>query len=347
MLSLIKATWSDFGRDECGTRAAALAYSTIFALTPLLILLITIAGLIWSPAEVQRGIETQFAGMVGQSGAQQIHAMIAHSRDSAGGGIVATVGSVVGLILGATGVFLALQDALNKAWNVRPDPKQGGVRPFIVKRLISAGMVLGLGFILAVSLALTAALSAAGHAIGGGLPDVVMEVVNFVVSFVVLAVLFGAIFKVLPDATIGWADVRVGGVVTALLFVVGKFVIGIYLGHSNPGDAFGAASALAVILVWTYYTGVIILLGAEFTQEWAAQHGHAIEPEAGAVRADLVEAEEAREEAAKRPGARTPRAAAGRAATSVAPANNGSRGGAMDWLLGLPIILLLLRRRRR
>lgn len=347
VLSLITATWSDFGRDECGTRAAALAYSTIFALTPLLILLITIAGLIWSPAQVQQAIETQFSGIVGPSGAQQIHTMIAHSRDSAGGGIVATVGSIAGLILGATGVFLALQDALNKAWNVKPDPKQGGVKPFIVKRLISAGMVLGLGFILAVSLALTAAISAAGNAVGGRLPQVVMEGVNFVASFVVLAVLFAAIFKVLPDATIDWADVRVGGVVTALLFVIGKFVIGIYLGHSNPGDAFGAASALAVILVWTYYTGMIILLGAEFTQEWAAQHGHAIEPEAGAVRADIAEAEEARKEAAKRPGARTPRAAANRAAADqVQPVGGARRGGAADWLLGLPVVLLLLRRRR-
>jgi membrane protein len=304
VLNLIKATWSDFGRDECGTRAAALAYSTVFALAPLLILLIAIAGLIWSPAEVQRAIETQFSGMMGQSGAQQIHEMISHSRQSAGGGILATVGSVIGLILGATGVFLGLQGALNRAWNVKPDPKQGGVKPFLVKRLISAGMVLGLGFILAVSLALTAGLSAAGSAVGGSLPDAVMEVVNFVVSFVVLAVLFAAIFKVLPDAKVPWRDVRVGGVATALLFVIGKFVIGIYLGHSKPGDVFGAASALAVILVWTYYTGMIILLGAEFTQEWAAQHGHTIEPEEGAVRADVAEAEEAREDAAKAPGRR-------------------------------------------
>lgn len=347
VLALVKATWSDFSRDECGTRAAALAYSTIFALTPLLILLITIAGLIWSPAEVQHAIETQFAGMIGQSGAQQIHEMIAHSRESAGGGIVATVGSVVGLILGGTGVFLALQDALNKAWNVKPDPKQGGVKPFIMKRLISAGMVLGLGFILAVSLGLTAGLSAAGNALGGGLPDVVMEVVNFVVSFVVLAVLFAAIFKVLPDAKVPWADVRVGGVVTALLFVVGKFVIGIYLGRSKPGDAFGAASALAVILVWTYYTGMIILLGAEFTQEWAAQHGHVVEPEKGAVRADVADAEEARKDAARFGGADTPRAAATRAASERAvPSSDRRRGGAADWLLGLPVILMLLRRRR-
>jgi membrane protein len=163
----------------------------------------------------------------------------------------------------------------------------------------------------------------------------------------VLAVLFAAIFKVLPDAKVSWSDVRVGGVVTALLFVVGKFVIGIYLGHSKPGDAFGAASALAVILVWTYYTGMIILLGAEFTQEWAAQHGHTIEPEEGAVRADVADAEEARKDAARNPTAQTPRAAANRAAAERgAPAPGPRGGGAVDWLLGLPVILLLLRRRR-
>jgi membrane protein len=339
-LELIKATWADFGNDECGTRAAALAYSTVFALPPLLILLVTLAGMIWSPAEVQRALETQFAGMVGQSGAQQIREMIAHGRSSAGGGLVATVGSVVGLVLGAIGAFLALQEALNRAWNVKPDPRQGGVKAFLTKRLLSAGMVLGLGFILAVSLALTAGISAVGGYIGGGLPKGVMEAVNFVASFIVLAALFGAIFKVLPDAKIAWSDVGVGGVVTALLFVVGKFVIGLYLGQSKPGDAFGAASALAVLLVWAYYAGMIILLGAEFTQQWARQHGHVIEPEEGAVPAEVAEREAARKDSGGK---------AVHSASSPAPAvpARAARGGLGDWLIGLPVILLLFRGRRR
>lgn len=144
--------------------------------------------------------------MVGQSGAQQIHAMVARRQNSPGGGLLATLGSVGGLLLGATGAFLALQEALNRAWNVMPDP-DGGVKQPMVKRLFSVGMVLGLGFILAVSLAITAAISALGGAVGGGLPTRVMEAVNFVVTLAVLAVLFAAMFTFLPDAKVAWRDV--------------------------------------------------------------------------------------------------------------------------------------------
>jgi len=337
LLHLLKATWSDFGRDDCGTRAAALAYSTVFALPPLLVLLVTLAGLIWSPAEVQHALETQFSGLIGPSAAQQIHQMIAHGRSSPGGGLFSTVASIVGLLLGAIGAFMALQQALNRAWNVKPDPAQGGVWNFISKRLLSAGMVLGLGFILAASLAITSAITALGGMLGGGIPPVVMQALNFIVTLIILAVLFAAIFKVLPDAEVGWHDVWVGGAFTAVLFVVGKFVIGLYLGHSKPGDAFGAASALAVILVWAYYSGMIILLGAEFTQEWATEHGHAIEPEEGAVRADVADREAAGERATgdeKSSG----RPASGRPAAA-------RRGGVGDWIIGLPVLVLLFRRR--
>jgi len=291
VLHLFKASWSDFSRDECGIRAAALAYSVVFALPPLLVLLVTLAGLIWSPAEVQRALESQFSGVIGPSAARQIHQMIAHGRSSAGGGLVSMVASVVGLLLGAIGAFMALQQALNRAWNVKPDPEQGGLRGFIAKRLLSAGMVLGLGFILAASLAITSAIAALGGAVGGMMPPFVLQALDFIASLVVLALLFTAIFKVLPDAEIDWHDVWVGGAFTAVLFVVGKFAIGLYLGHSRPGDAFGAASALAVILVWAYYSGMILLFGAEFTQEWAAEHGHAIVPEKGAVRVDAAVSE--------------------------------------------------------
>jgi membrane protein len=326
-VQLIKATWSDFGEDECGVRAAALAYYIVFALPPLLILLVMVAGVIWSPQEVQRALETQFAGMIGQSGAQQIHQMMTRGRSTGGGGLVATAASFVGLLLGATGAFLSLQEALNRAWNVKPDPSQGGVKAFITKRLLSMGMVLGLGFLLAVSLALTAGLAAVGGAVGGSLPKVVVEALNFVVSFVVLALLFAAMFKVLPDAEVAWRDVWVGGAATALLFTVGKFVIGLYLGRSNPGDAFGAASALGVILVWTYYSGMIVLFGAEFTQQWAKQRGGGIRPEDGAVQAD--DNGKAASEVA--------------AAPTTAPAK---RGGFGDWIVGLPVLYLIVRGRR-
>jgi membrane protein len=233
---------------------------------------------------VQHALETQFAGIVGEPGARQIHQMVAYGQATADGGRVATVGSLVGLLLGATGVFLSLQEALNRVWEVKPDPNQGGVRNFILKRLLSLGMVLGLCFLLAVSLALTAAISSLGGALGGSIRPAVMQVVDLVMSWVVLTLLFAALFKVLPDAKVAWRDVWVGGAVTAVLFVAGKFVIGLYLAGSKPGDAFGAASALAVVLVWAYYAGMILLFGAEFTREWATARGSGIEPRKGAVR---------------------------------------------------------------
>ena len=339
MLSLIKSAFKDFGDDECGLRAAALAYFTIFALPPLLILLVMIAGAIWSPAEVQRALESQFSGMMGASGGQQIHEMMVRGRRASDGGLGA-ITSVVGLLLGATGFFLNLQGALNRVWEVKPDPARGGVKAFIGKRLLSFGMLLGIGFLLAVSLALTAAITALGGAVGGAIPEGVLHVVTFVVDFAVLSILFAALFKFLPDAKIAWRDVWVGGVATGLLFVAGKFAIGLYLGRSKPGDAFGAASALAVVLVWAYYAGMIILFGAEFTQQWAKQRGSGIEPKDGAVR--VIETEQH-----LRPGQYSGARDGGPRVATATLARSARRGGLLDYVLGLPVLYLLFRRQRR
>lgn len=309
---VVKAALKDFGADDCGLRAAALAYYTIFALPPLLILLVTVVGLIWGPDQVARALETQFAGLVGPSGAQQVHQIIAHSQSAPSGGRIATAYSILGIVLGALGFFLSLQDALNQVWKVRPDPAKGGVKQFIGKRLLSAGMVLGIGFLLAVSLALTAAIAALGGMIGGGLTPPVLLAINQVTSLVVLTLLFAALYKILPDADIAWRDVWVGAAVTAVLFEAGKSVIGLYLGFSKPGDAFGAASALAVVLVWVYYSAMMLLLGAEFTREWAIQRGRGIKPEEGAVQ--VVEHEQL-----VRPEEMTPRPRAGAAQPPSGP----------------------------
>ena len=205
-----------------------------------------------------------------------------------------------------------------------------------MKRLLSMGMVLGLGFLVAVSLALSAAISALGSSIGS-MPSPVMYVIDLVLSLVILGVLFSALFKFLPDAKVAWSDVWVGGVATAVLFIIGKFVIGLYLGHSKPGDTFGAASAFAVIIVWIYYAGMIVLFGAEFTQEWATQRGHGVVPREGAVR--VIEREE-------RVGA------AGQASNpddhrSPVGVGRSSRGGIADWIVGLPVLYVLFRGRDR
>lgn len=285
MLSILKTTFRDFSDDECPVRAAALAYYTVFALPPLLVLLIMIAGALWDPQDVQRAMETQFAGLVGQQGATAIHGMIQSADRPGSGGVLASALSIGMLLFGATGAFLQLQGALNRAWEVKPDPEAGGVKRFIMKRLLSVGMILGVAFLMIVSLAVSALISAFGDSLTF-IPQSVMYVVNFAISFAVLTVLFAAIFKILPDATIQWRYVWVGALVTSLLFVIGKFAIGLYLGRSSPGDAFGAASALAVVLVWVYYAGMIVLFGAEFTQAWAHRRGAEIEPEKGAVRFD-------------------------------------------------------------
>jgi membrane protein len=170
---------------------------------------------------------------------------------------------------------------------VEPDPRQGGIKNMVTKRILSLGMILGVAFLLLVSLALSAALSAVGGMIGRLIPggsEVVAQIFNFILSFVVITGLFAAIYKVLPDARISWKDVRVGAVVTALLFTIGKMLLGLYLGRSNPGEAFGAAGSLALLLVWIYYSSMIVLFGAEFTQAWAIRHGSGIVPKEGARR---------------------------------------------------------------
>jgi len=344
-LQIAKAAWKDFGEDECSVRAAALAYYTVFALPPLLILLITVAGLIWDPQEVERAITSQSAGMIGQSGGEQISTIIAEADRPGAGGVIATIASIAGLLFGATGAFIQLQGALNRAWEVKPDPEQGGMKSFITKRLFSIGMVLGVGFLLAVSLALTSLITAFGTAIGGGLSGPVLQTLNFVVSFVVIAALFAAIFKVLPDARIAWRDVWIGGIATAILFNIGKWAIGFYIGRSNPGSAYGAAGSLAVLMLWAYYSAMILLFGAEFTQQWAKQRGAGIEPEEGAVRVVEKETHVRPGEPGARGGAGEEREGArpGRAAASVAaPPQKVGLGQA---LLGIPVFLALIGRK--
>ncbi len=338
VLQILKDAFQGFGKDECGTRAAALSYSTIFALPPLLILIVTIAGRIWGADQVQQAIEQQFSGLIGSDAAKTVHDMVAHGQKSAGHGIVGSVLGIVGLLLGATGAFMSLQDALNHAWNVKPDPKQGGIKNFVMKRLLSLGMVLGLGFLVAVSLALSAAITALTSSFGTSIPSGVLYVVDLIVSLAVLTLLFAALFKFLPDGKVAWKSVWVGGLATAVLFVVGKFVLGLYLGHSKPGDSFGAASALAVLLVWIYYAGMIVLFGAEFTQAWATAHGHAIVPSDGAVK--VVEREIEVSRGTKGGAAPVP-------AMASQEAMRGANAGAKDWLFGLPVLYWLIKSRGR
>lgn len=284
---LLWKTISEFSGDNCTTMAAALAYYTVFSLPPLLVIVIYVAGQVLDPAQVEQAIQQQAGGLVGQDGAEQIQTMIQSAGSLGDRGAVGLVLGVAGLLFGATGAFAQLQMALNRAWEITADPESGILRT-VVKRVLSLGMVLGIAFLLLVSLALSAALSAvsgwAAQLLPGGVSSVALFVSDALVSLMIITFLFAAIFKVLPDAKIAWRDVWMGAFVTALLFVAGKFAIGFYLGQSNPGEAFGAAGSLALILVWVYYSAMIVFLGAEFTQAWAVRRGAAIEPDKSAVR---------------------------------------------------------------
>lgn len=289
MLDIIKATFKDFANDDAPRLAAALSYYTVFSLPPLLILITLLAGAIWDPQEVQGRLVQQFGGAIGPEGAEQIRSILRAADRPGTGGIWTTVLSIAALLFGATGAFGQLQAALNVAWEVQPDPERGGgLARLVAKRLLSFGMILVIAFLLLVSLVLSTVLNAAGGTLAGWLPGSVGEpllwVLDLGLSLTVITALFMAMYKVLPDASVAWSDVWRGGLVTAALFVLGKFLLGFYIARSDPGSAFGAAGSLAVVLVWIYYSAMIFFLGAEFTQVYADRRGHGIRPDEGAVR---------------------------------------------------------------
>ena len=283
ILNTAKEWWS----DECPREAAALSYYTVFSLPPVLVLIMTIAGAFWEPVQVEEALRNQLGSAMGRSAEEGIGTILREAEQPEGRSLVTTLLGVGALLFGATGAFVSFQGALNRVWEIEPDPAQGGVKNFLLKRLLSLGMILVVGFLLLVSLVLSAALTAAGDSLAARLPDVsetLIVAVNFVISFTIITTLFAALFKVLPDAEIDWRDVWVGAVGTSLLFVLGKYGIGLYLGRNEPQNAYGAAGSLAVLLLWVYYASMIVLFGAEFTKTWAKTRGSGIRPEEGAAR---------------------------------------------------------------
>jgi membrane protein len=284
--NLLVKTFFEFIEDKCPRMAAALAFYTMLSLAPLLVLTITIAGWMVDPQDVRAELSEQTRTLIGPEGAKQIRSMLEAAGQS-DGGFLGKVGSIAVLIFAATAVMAQLQASLNETWDVEADSSWGGVKNFLVKRALSLAMILGIAFLLMVSLVLSALAQAFSKTIVQWLPGHVSTYAPVLaaeaVSLLLITVLFAAMFKVLPDAHVAWRDVWIGAAGTALLFVVGKFFIGLYLGQRDLGSTYGAAGSLVLILLWTYYSSMIFFLGAEFTQVWARRHGKPIQPTRGAV----------------------------------------------------------------
>jgi len=270
--TLAKDTVFAFVEDEALGRGAAIAFYTVTSIAPLLLIVVAIAGLVFGQDAAQGAITAQLTGLMGQQTAELLEQAVANASNKSSGLLASLVG-VVTLIATASGAFGELQSALNAFWQAKP--KGGTVSRLIRARAASMGLVATLGFLLVVSLAVSAGLTAFGNTLNAMLPfgQALMAALNAVISFALITVLFAAIYKVLPDRELEWRDVLVGAAVTSLLFVIGKSLIGWYLGSSAVGSAYGAAGALIILLFWVYYSVQIFLLGAEFTKVYANAHG--------------------------------------------------------------------------
>jgi membrane protein len=284
VVQLIKDTFSDWSEDKAPRLAAALAYYTAFALAPLLVIAIAVAGLVFGREAAANQIGQQTASLLGPTAGNAVNGMVESAAANQGTGIVATIIGVATLLFAASGVFGELQDSLNTIWEVQPKPGQGFMAT-IKQRFFSFAMVLGVGFLLLVSLIISAALGALGTFVAGDQAGqtLIWKTINFVVSFGVTTLLFALIFKILPDAKVQWRDVWVGALATALLFTLGKAALGWYLGRPGTTSTYGAAGSFVALLLWVYYTAQILFLGAEFTQVYARTYGSKIEPAENAV----------------------------------------------------------------
>lgn len=272
---LVKETVSSWIDDDAPSMGAALAYYTVFSVAPLLLIVIAVAGLVFGQEAARGEIMGQLSGLLGTDSARAVEDLL-ESVNNPEAGVLATLLGIVVLLIGATTVFAELQSALDRIWRAPERPAGSGLWALLRSRLLSLGMVLGLGFLLMVSLVVSAGLSALGKWWTPWLSSGAVELaqtINVGASMVLLSAIFAMIYKWMPRVKVAWSDVWVGAVITALLFTLGKSLIGLYIGRSGVASAFGAAASLVVLLVWVYWSAQIFLLGAEFTWVWANRHG--------------------------------------------------------------------------
>ena len=292
VFSILKDTAVSFGVDKAIKMSASLSYYTVFSIAPLLLLLISLAGAFFGRDAIQGKVFGEINGLLGNEAAAQIQEII-KNMELSGQTTFSLIISGIMLIVGATTVFGDIQDSINSIWRVKAKPKRGWVK-LLKDRLLSSSLIVGLGFLLVVTLIVNGALVALGEMLQRFFPDVtvmLLQLLNIVITFIVITILFGAIFKILPDAKIAWKDVRMGAFFTACLFMLGRYLIAIYIEQAGTASTYGAAGSIIIILVWVYYTAAILYFGAEFTRVYADYIGVRIEPASYAVYVEQHERE--------------------------------------------------------
>ena len=288
----LKRAGISFIDDRAMKMSASLSYYTVFSLAPMLVIIISLVGLFFGRDAIEGRIYYQIADLVGPSAAKQIQETIKHVSETGDSGLAASIG-IVTLIIGATTMFGEIQDSINSIWGIKPKPKRGWLR-MLINRLLSFSMIVTMGFLMLVSLVINAMMDIFIDRLEQLLADYTVYLayaINLVVLWGVTTLLFAVVFKVLPDGKVRWKDSLRGAGFTAILFMIGKFAIGLYLGNSDIASAYGAAGSIILILLWVYYSSVILYFGAEFTKEYAFLYGTRIEPNSYAVHVEHKEVE--------------------------------------------------------
>nr|WP_068890304.1 YihY/virulence factor BrkB family protein [Pedobacter panaciterrae] len=290
--NVLKATFTGFSDHKVTKLSGSLAYYTVFSMAPLLVVIISLCGLFLGQEAAQGEIYNQLAGFMGKETALQLQEIVSKAAIGDKDRVAFIIG-IVTLLVGATTVFADIQESINTIWGLKPKPKRGWLK-MLQNRFLSFSVIVSLGFILLVSLAITTVLDGFSSRLQARFSDVsvvLFYILNQLLTLVVISLIFGVIFKVLPDAIIKWKDVLSGAVVTAILFMLGKFGISIYIGQSDVGSTYGAAGSLVILLLWTYYSSIILYVGAEFTKAYAVAYGSEILPSHYAVTTKEVEVE--------------------------------------------------------
>ena len=291
---VLKNSFTGFSDDKVMKLSAALAYYTVFSLGPLLIVIVSLCSIFFGREAIEGTIYGQIENFVGQDAALQLQQIIKNAAIGGKGKVTAIIG-IITLLIGATSMFSEMQESINMIWGLKIKPKKSAWWLLIKTRLLSFGVIVSLGFLLLVSLVITGIIEALSNRLKNHFPEVTVilfYIINLIITFGVISALFAVIFKVLPDAKIKWKDIMAGAIATAVLFMIGKFAISFYISKSNVGSTYGTAGSLVVLLIWIYYSSIILYFGAEFTKAYAIKYGNEITPNEYTVIAKTVEVEQ-------------------------------------------------------